>query len=42
LVLRGTRGEAEETVRHILGSDLLRREHITPLRRVKASVGQGG
>jgi hypothetical protein len=42
LVLRGTRGEAEETVRHILGSDLLRREHIAPLRRVKASVGQGG
>jgi hypothetical protein len=42
LVLRGTRGEAEETARHILGSDFLRREHSAPLRRVKASVGQGG
>ena len=42
LVLRGMRGEAEETARQILGSDLLRREHSTPLTRVKASVGQGG
>jgi hypothetical protein len=42
LVLRGTRGEAEETARRILGSDLLRREHSAPLSGVKASVGQGG
>jgi hypothetical protein len=42
LVLRGTRGEAEETAGQILGSDLLRREHSAPLTRVKASVGQGG
>lgn len=42
LVLRGTRGEAEETARQILGSDLLRREPSAPLSRVKASVGQGG
>jgi len=41
-VLRGTRGEAEETARQILGSDLLRREHSAPLTPVKASVGQGG
>ena len=41
-VLRGARGEAEETARHILGSDLLRREPSAPLSRVKASVGQGG
>jgi hypothetical protein len=41
-VLRGTRGEAEETARQILRSDLLRREHSAPLIRVKASVGQGG
>ena len=41
-VLRGTRGEAEETARQILGSDLFRREHSAPLSRVKASVGQGG
>ena len=41
-VLRGTRGEAEEAARQILGSDLLRREHSAPLSRVKASVGQGG
>ena len=41
-VLRGMRGEAEETARQILGSDLLRREHSAPLSRVKASVGQGG
>jgi len=41
-VLRGTRGEADETARQILGSDLLRREHSAPLSRVKASVGQGG
>jgi hypothetical protein len=40
-VLRGTRGEAEETARQILGSDLLRREHSAPLSGVKASVGQG-
>jgi hypothetical protein len=42
LVLRGTRGEAAETARRILGSDLLRREHSAPLTPVKASVGQGG
>jgi hypothetical protein len=41
-VLRGARGEAEETVRQILGSDLLRREHSAPMIRVKASVGLGG
>jgi hypothetical protein len=41
-VLRGTRGEAEETARQILGSDLLRREHSAPLSGVKASGGQGG
>jgi len=41
LVLRGTRGEAEETARRILGGDLLRREHSAPL-SVKVSVGQGG
>jgi hypothetical protein len=41
-VLRGTRGEAEETARRILGSDLLRREHSAPLSRVKVSIGQGG
>jgi hypothetical protein len=41
-VLRGTRGEAEETARQVLGSNLLRREHSAPLTRVKASVGQGG
>ena len=41
-LLRGTRGEAEETARQILGSDLLRREHNAPLSGVKASVGQGG
>jgi hypothetical protein len=40
-VLRGTRGEAEETVRHILGSDLLRRVPSAP-RRVQVSVRQGG
>jgi len=42
LVLRGTRGEAEETARQILGHDLLRREHRATLTRVTASVGQGG
>jgi hypothetical protein len=42
LVLRGTRGEAEETARQILRSDFLRREHSAPQIRVKASVGQGG
>jgi hypothetical protein len=42
LVLRGTRGEAEETARQILGSDLLRRERSAPLSGVKVSVGQGG
>ena len=42
LVLRGTRGEAEETARQILGSDLLRLERSAPLSRVKAFVGQGG
>ena len=41
-VLRGPRGEAEETARQILGNDLLRRERSAPLIRVKASVGQGG
>jgi hypothetical protein len=40
-VLRGTRGEAEETARQILGSDLFR-EYSAPLTRVKASVGHGG
>jgi len=42
LVLRGTRGEAGETARQILGSDLLRREHSAPLSRVKACLEQGG
>jgi len=42
LVLRGTRGEAEETARRILEGDLLRREHNAPLIGVKVSVGQGG
>jgi hypothetical protein len=42
LVLRGTRGEAEETARRILGGDLLRHEHNAPLSGVKVSVGQGG
>jgi hypothetical protein len=41
-VLRGTRGEAKETARQVLGSDLFRRERIAPLSGVKASVGQGG
>ena len=41
-VLRGARGEAEETARQILGSDLLRREYGAPLSRMKVSVGQGG
>jgi hypothetical protein len=41
-VLRGTRGEAEETARQILGSELFRREHSAPLSGVTASVGQGG
>jgi hypothetical protein len=41
-VLRGTRGEAEETARQILGSDLLRREHSAPLSGMKTSIGQGG
>jgi len=41
-VLRGTRGEAEETVRQILGSEGFRREHSALLSGVKASVGQGG
>jgi hypothetical protein len=41
-VLRGTRGEAEETARQVLGSDFLRREHTAPVSRVKASVGRGG
>jgi hypothetical protein len=41
LVLRGTRGEAEETARQILGSDLFGREYSAPLTRVKASVGHG-
>jgi hypothetical protein len=40
-VLRGTRGEAEETARQILGSDLFGREYSAPLTRVKASVGHG-
>jgi len=42
LVLRGTRGEAEETARQILGCDILRREHSAPLSGMKVSVGQGG
>ncbi len=42
LVLRGTRGEAEETARQILGRNILRREHSAPLSGVKVSVGQGG
>src|SRR4029077_6155495 len=42
LVLRGTRGEAEETARQILGSNILRREHSAPLSGTKVSVGQGG
>jgi len=41
-VLRGTRGEAEETARQILGSELFRREHSAPLSGVTASVRQGG
>jgi len=41
-VLRSKRGEAEETARQILESDLLRREHSAPLTPMKASVGQGG
>ena len=41
-VVRGTRGEAEDAARQILGSDLFRREHSAPLSRVRASVGQGG
>jgi len=41
-VLRGTRGEAEETARQILGSDLFLRERSAPLSGVKASVAQGG
>lgn len=42
LVLRGTRGEAEEAARQILGSNILRREHSAPLSGVKVSVGHGG
>src|SRR5712664_2203540 len=42
LVLRGTRGEAEETARQILGCDILRREHSAPLSGMKVSVEQGG
>jgi hypothetical protein len=42
LLLRGTRGEAEETARQILGDDLVRREHRVPLSGVTASAGQGG
>src|SRR5262245_61290705 len=41
-VLRGTRGEAEETARQILASDLFGRQYSTPLTRVKTSVGHGG
>jgi hypothetical protein len=41
-VLRGRRGEAEETACQILGSDLFQREHSAPLSHVKASMGQGG
>jgi hypothetical protein len=41
-VLRGTRGEAEETAHQILGSDLFRREHSAPLSGLNASVGRGG
>ena len=41
-VLRAPRGEAEETARQILASDLLGREYSAPLTRIKASVGHGG
>src|SRR5262245_4748934 len=41
-VLRGPRGEAEDTARQILGSDLLAREYSIPLTRIQASVGHGG
>ena len=41
LVLRSTRGEAEETARQILGSDLFHSQRSTQLSGVKASVGQG-
>jgi hypothetical protein len=39
LVVRGARGDAEETARQILGSDLFGREHRAPMIRVTASVG---
>jgi hypothetical protein len=41
-VLRGPRGEADETARQILGSDLFSCKYSAPLTRVKASVGHGG
>jgi hypothetical protein len=41
-VLRGPRGEADETARQILASDLFGREYSAPLTRIKASVGHGG
>jgi hypothetical protein len=41
-VLRGPRGEAEETARQILARDLFGREYSAPLTRIKASVGHGG
>jgi hypothetical protein len=40
-VLRGPRGEAEETARQILGSDLFGHEYSAPLTRIKA-LGHGG
>ena len=39
LVVRGARGDAEETAHQILGSDLFGREHSAPMIRVTASVG---
>jgi hypothetical protein len=39
VVLRGPRGEAEETARQILGSDLVRREHRPVPIGVKAGTG---
>jgi hypothetical protein len=41
-VLRGPRGEAEETARQILGSALFGREYSTPLTRLTAPVAHEG
>ena len=41
-VLRGPRGEADETARQILGSDLYDRDYSVALTRLRASVGHGG